>query len=252
MLLSDLEIVERLCTKNQERRVVITPLLDEKQIQSASIDLRLGFHFKTVKTTGVGGLDPLSKNPRDLQKDTERYTTDIKLDPGQPFFIHPGEFALGTTLEYVAIPDDLAATLEGRSSLGRLGITVHSTAGFIDPGFAGRITYEIQNEGTQAVGLYPGMRVAQLCLLSLSSRSIRAYGKSLRSKYNQQLTTTSSRWFDDSDLKKFRSIFRPERTCGCCASVVYGSANFCAGCGTKLNSGVQLDPVPSNIAHHKI
>jgi dCTP deaminase len=248
MLLSDLEIVERLCSKDSRRRVVITPLLDEKQIQSASIDLRLGFHFKTVKTIGLGGLDPLSKKPREFQKDTERYTTDIKLDPGAPFFIHPGEFALGTTLEYVSVPEDLAATLEGRSSLGRLGITVHSTAGFIDPGFSGRITYEIQNEGTQAVGLYPGMRVAQLCLLALSSPSVRAYGKALRSKYNQQLTTTSSRWYDDADLHRFSAVFKPELTCGSCNAITLGAdARFCASCGSPLSRSLGSNTTTASV-----
>src|ERR1051326_5709736 len=193
-MLSDIEIVERL-TRDDETAITITPILSAVQVQPASVDVRLGFHFKVVKNARVAALDPIAQDEDELRRDTERYTDDIKLLAGEAFFIHPGDFALGTTLEYIGIPSDLAATLEGRSSLGRLGITIHSTAGFIDPGFNGRITYEIQNEGTQTVALYPGMRVAQLCFMRLTSDSIKRYGRSIESKYNQQLTTTSSRWY---------------------------------------------------------
>lgn len=206
-MLSDIDIVDRLC-RNDDLAIIITPILAGRQIQPASVDVRLGFHFKVVKNARVAALDPLEKEEPELRRDTERYTEDIKLLPGEAFFIHPGEFALGTTLEYIGIPSDLAATLEGRSSLGRLGITVHSTAGFIDPGFSGRITYEIQNEGTQTVALYPGMRVAQLCFLPLTSRSAKRYGRDIDSKYNQQLTTTSSRWYSDPELELMRRRFR--------------------------------------------
>jgi dCTP deaminase len=206
-MLSDLDILRRLCALAPQERLIVTPLLDGRQIQPASIDLRLGFHFKVVKSSVISTLDPLSPAALDLGLETERYTYDIKLGPGQPFYIHPGEFALGTTLEFVGLPADLAARLDGRSSLGRLGITVHSTAGFVDPGFRGRITLEIQNEGTAPVALYPGMRVAQLCLFQLDSPAVRAYGQGAGSKYNYQVTTTSSRWYDDRDLRYFRHVF---------------------------------------------
>jgi dCTP deaminase len=205
-MLSDVDILQRLCASNDER-LIITPILDGRQIQPASVDLRLGFHFKVVRSSAISTLDPLSQSVDELALETERYTYDVKLSPGQAFYIHPSEFALGTTFEFVGLPPDLAARLDGRSSLGRLGITVHSTAGFIDPGFKGRITLEIQNEGTAPVALYPGMRVAQLCIFKLDQRAVRAYGAKAGSKYNYQVTTTSSKWYEDRDLKFFRRVF---------------------------------------------
>jgi dCTP deaminase len=184
-------------------RLIVTPIITSRQIQPSSIDLRLGFHFKIVRNVGIGALDPL-RPVADLRRDTERYTHDVHTWTLRPFYVHPGQFALGTTLEYLRIPNDLAASLEGRSSLGRLGVTIHATAGFIDPGFTGRITYEIRNEGTQPVALYAGMRIAQICFITLSSPSIRAYSKALDSKYQQQLTTTSSLWYTDKELDWFR------------------------------------------------
>ena len=207
-MLSDFDIIARL-KDDSDNGIVITPLLSGRQIQPSSVDLRLGFHFKTMRNSGMSALDPLEKSRDELVRDIERYTHDLKLAPGEPFYIHPGAFSLATTFEYLRLPRDLAATLEGRSSLGRLGVTVHSTAGFIDPGFRGRITYEIQNEGTQPVALYPGMRVAQICFYRLSSRSLIAYGPAADSKYDLQLTTTSSRWYLDRELKFFREKFRP-------------------------------------------
>lgn len=199
MLLSDIDILRRLARRDAGR-VVITPLVSSRQIQPSSVDLRLGFHFKTVRNVGISALDPKGQTLDWLALQTEKYTHDVKLSIGEPFYIHPGDFALGTSLEYVSLPDDLSATLEGRSSFGRLGITIHSTAGFIDPGFSGRITYEIQNEGTQPVALYPGMRVAQLCFVQLSSPALSPYGSKMKSKYKQQLTTTASRWYLDEEL----------------------------------------------------
>jgi dCTP deaminase len=203
-MLSDLDILD-LLTAEGKGRLIITPLLSPRQIQSASIDLRLGFHFKVVRNSGVAALDPLRSRER-LILQTAKYTHDVKLRAGEAFYIHPRDFALGTTLEYVRMPVNIAASLEGRSSFGRLGVTIHSTAGFIDPGFSGRITYEIQNEGTQPIALYPGMRVAQLCFYKLSTEAVDPYD----SKYKQQLTTTSSRWYDDPELDYFRRKWPPE------------------------------------------
>lgn len=205
-MLSDYDILDRLNSVGPNS-LRITPLIDPRQIQPSSVDVRLGFHFKTVRNVGISALDPIEKDPSELALDTEKYTFDVKLDVGRPFYIHPGEFALATTLEYIALPNDLAAILEGRSSLGRLGITVHSTAGFVDPGFRGRVTYEMQNEGTQPVALYPGMRVAQLVFFQLNSQCIEAYTATRGSKYVNQLTTTTSRWYADRDLRVFRRKF---------------------------------------------
>lgn len=205
MLLSDVDILKRLNSGS----LIVTPLIASRQLQPASVDLRLGVHFKILRNVQAATLDPVQRESTELVRDIERYTHDVKLRFGNPFYLHPGQFALGTTLEYVSLPADIAASLDGRSSLGRLGITVHSTAGFIDPGFSGRITYEMQNEGSSPIALYPGMRVAQVCFFQLSSSAQSPYG-SEKSKYKQQLTTTSSRWWDDPDVH----LLRRARTTG--------------------------------------
>jgi dCTP deaminase len=203
-MLSDVDLLRRLNAEDA-MAIVVTPIISPRQIQSASIDLRLGLHFKILRNVQAPVLDPVSQDREKLITDIERYTHDVKLGFGDPFYLHPGQFALGTTFEYVRLPNDIAASLNGRSSLGRLGITVHSTAGFIDPGFSGRITYEMQNEGSSPIALYPGMRVAQLCFFQLKPPAYSPYG-SEESKYKQQLTTTSSRWYDDPDVAFLRQL----------------------------------------------
>src|SRR6476660_4794326 len=127
-MLSDVQILERL-SATDDSAIVITPLISPRQIQSASVDLRLGFHFKILRNVEIPALDPVNwESTEDLAKEIERYTHDVKLGFGDPFYMHPGQFVLGTTLEYVRLPNDVSGTLDGRSSLGRLGITVHSTA----------------------------------------------------------------------------------------------------------------------------
>lgn len=235
-MLNDRRILDRL-SRSDRTAVVITPLIDPRQIQSASVDLRLGFHFKSVRNNYVSALDPLRQAPADLARSIERYTVDAKIELGEPFYIHPGEFVLGTTYEYVRLPSDIAASLDGRSSLGRLGITVHSTAGFIDPGFSGRITYEMRNEGSSPVALYAGMRVAQLCFFELDDPAIAPYGSTEVSKYKQQLTTTSSRWYKDPDLLFLRELAARQR-----GNEDQGSPAEAARSGPQ--SGVR-DPLPT-------
>ena len=108
-------------------------------------------------------------------------------EPGEPFVLHPGEFVLGSTLELCTLPDDLAGRLEGKSSLGRLGLLTHSTAGFIDPGFSGHITLELSNVANLPITLWPGMKIGQLCLLRLTSPAEHPYGSAQAgSKYQGQ------------------------------------------------------------------
>jgi dCTP deaminase len=128
----------------------------------------------------------------------------IHLQESERFIVHPGEFVLATTLEHVEIPDDLVARLEGRSSIGRLGIVIHSTAGYIDPGFKGKITLEISNLGRIAVALYPGMRICQIAFEEMSSPVSEGYGVKRTAKYQGQQTTTLSRLFEDDELRKRR------------------------------------------------
>lgn len=195
-MLSDRELTDRIA----KGEIQIDPFLDpELQIQPASIDLRLGHEFLTFNYTQTALIDPMDPTTFD------GLTTLVKLDDTQRFIVHPGEFVLGTTLEWLAIPTDLVGQLDGRSSLGRLGIIIHSTAGFIDPGFQGNVTLEISNLGNIAVALYPRMRVCQLSFEELSSAASQPYSSARRSKYQGQQLPTISRIFDDPEFVARRS-----------------------------------------------
>ncbi|MGV8144042.1 MAG: dCTP deaminase, partial [Methanothermobacter sp.] len=146
-ILSDTDIKKCLNKGN----IIIHPLEDpDIQIQPSSVDLRIGREFKGFRIIRKPVIDPMDKG------DLESYMESFYLDEGEPFIIHPGEFALATTYETVKVPGDLVARVEGRSSMGRLGITMHVTAGYIDPGFHGKITLEISNIGKMPVALYAG------------------------------------------------------------------------------------------------
>lgn len=159
---------------------------DEEMIQPASIDVRLHRYFTVFENHRHAVIDP-SENQYDL---TRRVST----AGDEPFVLHPGEFVLASTYEEVTLPADIAARLEGKSSLGRLGLVTHSTAGFIDPGFSGHITLELSNAATLPMKLWPGMKIGQLCLLRLSSPAEFPYGTgSLGSRYQGQQGPTASR-----------------------------------------------------------
>ena len=169
-------------------KLVIDPILDEKQIQPSSIDMRLGKEFKVFKVIRKAYIDPKD------EEDLSLYMESTTVKDGEAFIIHPNEFALATTLEYVKVPDDLVARVEGRSSMGRLGVTMHVTAGFIDPGFEGNITLEISNIGAMPVALYPGQRVCQIVFETMTTPSELPYGHPDRnSKYMGQTSPESSR-----------------------------------------------------------
>lgn len=192
-ILSDKTIREYL----EEGKIEIKPLLDEKQIQPSSIDMRLGDEFKVFKVIRKPFIDPKD------EEDIASYMEDTTVEEGEAFIIHPNEFALATTLEYVKVPDDLVARVEGRSSMGRLGVTMHVTAGFIDPGFEGKITLEISNIGSMPVALYPGQRVCQIVFETMTTPSELPYGHPDRnSKYMGQTRPESSRVKLDYELKK--------------------------------------------------
>lgn len=164
-------------------------------IGPSSLDLRCGNHFKLYEHTKFPLLDPA--DPRTFEKCSRMI--EIKKQ-GEPFIIQPGDFALGVTLEKITLPDDLVARVEGRSSLGRLGIIVHSTAGFVDPGFAGTITLEITNINRMPVALYPGMRVCQLALETLTSPAEVDYSKKATQKYQNQVFPEESRICRDPEM----------------------------------------------------
>jgi len=184
VILSDRELRARL----EAGDLQVGPLSDiELQLQPASIDLRLADEFIVYKPAQLTSLDP--QRPETLTAATEK----IAIASGEAFILHPGEFALGSTIERVAIPADLVARVDGRSSVGRLAVVVHATAGFIDPGFVGQITLELSNLGRVPVRLYPGMRIAQIVLYQLTSPAERPYGAARGSRYQEQSGPVASR-----------------------------------------------------------
>ena len=191
-ILSDKTIKEYL----EEGKIVIDPLKDEQQIQPSSVDMRLGDEFKVFKVIRKPYIDPKD------EEDIAEYMESSTVPEGEAFIIHPNEFALATPQEYVKVPDDLVARVEGRSSMGRLGVTMHVTAGYVDPGFEGRITLEISNIGAMPVALYPGQRVCQLVFETMTTPAELPYGHPKRnSKYMKQLKPESSRVKLDYELK---------------------------------------------------
>jgi dCTP deaminase len=167
-------------------RLVVDPW-DDELVQPASVDLRLGGSFRVFHNHRVTAID-LREPPRNL-------TEEVAVGPDEPFAIHPGEFVLGRTLEYVEIPDDVVARIEGKSSLGRLGLIVHATAGFVDPGFRGTLTLEITNLTRVPIKLYAGLAIAQLSFMALDEPAERPYGSAdLGSHYQGQMAATESRY----------------------------------------------------------
>lgn len=184
MILSDRELRARL----ESGSIVIETLEDpEVQIQPASIDLRLSSTFVVYRLPHVPCIDP--RDPGTVNQ----YTEAVEIAPDASFVLQPGEFALGSTIEKVKVPTDLVARVEGRSSIGRMAIVVHATAGFIDPGFEGRITLELSNLGRCAVKLYPGMRISQIVFHQMTSPAERPYGPGRNSKYQGQEGPVPSR-----------------------------------------------------------
>ncbi|HEY6078223.1 MAG TPA: dCTP deaminase [Polyangiaceae bacterium] len=193
MILSDRDLRARLAKGD----LVVEPLEDpELQIQPASIDLRLDKTFVVFRASRFACLDP-----RAIPDDA---TEQLEVEPGESFVLHPGDFVLGSTIERVRIPHDLVARVEGRSSLGRLAIVVHATAGFIDPGFEGQITLELSNLGRTAVKLYPGMRISQIVLQEMKSPAERPYGHARGSKYQGQAGPVASRIARDAGTSPTR------------------------------------------------
>jgi dCTP deaminase len=157
-------------------------------VQPSSIDVRLDRMFRVFNNVKYTHIDP------SIQQDD--LTSEVCTADGEPFVLHPGEFVLGSTLEVVTLPDDLAARLEGKSSLGRLGLVTHSTAGFIDPGFSGHVTLELSNLANLPITLWPGMKIGQICVFRLSSPADHPYGsEKYGSRYQGQRGPTPSRSF---------------------------------------------------------
>ena len=185
MLLSDRDIKAEL----QCDRIRMEPFLPE-MIQPSSIDVRLDRYFRLFDNHKYAYIDPAEDQPE--------LTRLIETTAGEPFILHPGEFVLGSTYEQITLPDDIAARLEGKSSLGRLGLLTHSTAGFVDPGFNGHVTLELSNVATLPIKLWPGMKIGQMCFFRLSSPAERPYGSAeYSSRYQNQRGPTASRSFQN-------------------------------------------------------
>ena len=181
MLLSDRDIRVELASG----RVVLDPF-DAELVQPSSIDVRLDRYFRLFDNHKYPHIDPAEDQPH--------LTRLVEPDGDEPFILHPGEFVLASTYEQVTLPDDVAARLEGKSSLGRLGLLTHSTAGFIDPGFSGHVSLELSNVATLPIKLWPGMKIGQLCLFRLSSPAEHPYGSArYGSRYQNQRGPTASR-----------------------------------------------------------
>ena len=180
MVLSDRDIKSELLAG----RILIEPLCD-KNIQPASVDVCLGSNLRIFRTSIHTCNDPLTTQ--------DGLTESIDVPEGEVFVLHPGQFALGTTLERIAIPDDILGKLEGKSTLGRLGLMIHSTAGYVDPGWDGELTLELSNVATLPIVLHPGMRIGQLSFERMSSPVERPYGsEALGSHYQGQRGATPS------------------------------------------------------------
>ena len=181
MLLSDRDILAEI----DAGRIAVDPY-DPAMIQPSSIDFRLDRFFRVFENHRYPHIDPAI--------DQEDLTRVVEAQGEEPFILHPGEFVLGSTYEVVTLPDDLAARVEGKSSLGRLGLLTHATAGFVDPGFSGHVTLELANVATLPIKLYPGMKVGQLCFFRLSSPAQHPYGSAkYGSRYQGQRGPTPSR-----------------------------------------------------------
>ena len=183
MLLSDRDIRAEI----DAGRVGLDPF-DAAMVQPSSVDVRLDRMFRVFENHRYPHIDP--------SVEQSELTRQVEPTGDEPFILHPGEFVLGSSLEIITLPDDVAARLEGKSSLGRLGLLTHSTAGFIDPGFSGHVTLELSNVATLPIKLWPGMKIGQLCFFRLSSPAEHPYGSDVYgSRYQGQRGPTPSRSF---------------------------------------------------------
>ena len=183
VILSDRTIKEELAAG----RIVIEPL-DESCIQPSSVDLHIDGSFRVFRNHTMGIID--------VKTDTSDLTELVEIEPDGVFILHPGEFVLGTTLERVALPDDLVARLEGKSSLGRLGLLIHSTAGFVDAGWDGQLTLELSNVASLPITLYPNMKIGQISFIKMTTAADHPYGSGeVGSKYQGQRGPIASQYY---------------------------------------------------------
>src|SRR6187431_1770748 len=185
MILSDRDIRAEI----DAGRIVVDPFTPDA-VQPSSIDLHVGNRFRVFRNNRTAVIDPRQEQPE--------LTELVEIAGDEPFVLHPGEFALGATFERVALPDDLVARLEGKSSLGRLGLLIHSTAGYVDPGWDGYLTLELSNVANLPITIYPEMKIGQISFFRLSTPAEVPYGATgTKSKYQGQRGPTASRFFEE-------------------------------------------------------
>jgi len=183
VILSDVTIREELAAG----RIVIDPLMDGA-IQPSSVDLRIDHYFRVFRNDTTPFIDP-----KEAQEDL---TELVEVNDDRAFILHPGEFVLATTLERIALPADVVGRLEGKSSLGRLGLLTHATAGFVDSGWDGHLTLELSNVATLPIAIYPEMKIGQISFMRMTTPSEHPYGSKVRgSKYQGQVGPTPSRYY---------------------------------------------------------
>ncbi|HZJ26213.1 MAG TPA: dCTP deaminase [Acidimicrobiia bacterium] len=183
MILSDQTLREELA----DGRIVIDPLGDDC-VQPSSVDLHVDRYFRVFRNDTTPFIDP--------KQSQEDLTELVEVAADKTFILHPGEFVLGSTLERVALPDDLVARLEGKSSLGRLGLLIHSTAGFVDAGWDGHLTLELSNVANLPIAIYPGMKIGQISFIRMTTPAEHPYGSDAAgSKYQGQRGPTPSRYY---------------------------------------------------------
>ena len=187
VILSDRTIKEQI----EAGRIVIEPMGDNA-VQPSSVDLRIDRHFRVFRNHTLGLID--------VRENLEELTELVEIDDEQPFILHPGEFVLGSTLERISVPIDLVARLEGKSSLGRLGLLIHSTAGFVDAGWDGQLTLELSNVANLPITLYAGMKIGQISFQQMTTEADNPYGSAaIGSKYQHQVGPRPSRYWENFD-----------------------------------------------------
>jgi|SRR5450755_3366624 dCTP deaminase len=208
MLLSEIDVARRLVDPDEKRRLVITPIVNAReQFGPSSFDVHLSTDFHQLENLNR---PYLSLDEEHTEEWEARYTKKVVLSADrmeEGLYLHPGEFVLASTLEYFRFPDDLAGRIEGRSSWGRLGLLVHATAGFVDPGYAGALTLELSNVGRLPIELKPGLRLAQICFFQMSQPSLIPYKKKHRAKYFGAPGVQGSRAHADPEVKTKKVSF---------------------------------------------
>ena len=213
MRLPDKEILRRLVSLTAPERIIITPLLFPKeQINSAAIDVHLGTEVFILDTSRTVSFDPLMSKEefRQLARDARRTK---KLSPKDSFILHPGDLVLASTLEWIKIPEDLVARLDGRSRWGRVGLKVHSTAGDIQPGSYGVVVFELQTDGRVSFELYPGLRIAQLRFYKMLDKPALPYPNKVEGTgpFRAQLGPSLGPFPDDRELRILRRLRDSDR-----------------------------------------